>query len=104
MPVRAASLLVFDDKIRLAFKTKIAAKRLDRLAPLRRRQMLVGPRVDVGLVEVVFTFRAPRQSAHFTKHLRHGFSAEARDLNQLDALVGFRVLQVSRPPPAGATA
>ena len=89
MPVRAALLLVFDNKIRLAFKTKIAPKRLDRLAPLRRRQILVGPRIDIGLIEVVFTFRALRQSAHFAKHPRHGFGAEACNLNKLYALVGF---------------
>src|SRR4051794_14725837 len=104
MPVRTALLLVFDNEIRLSFETKIAPKRLDRRVPLRRRQMLVGSWIDIGLVEIVFTFRALRQSAHFVKHPRHGFRAEACDLNQLDAPISFRVLQVPRPPPAGATA
>src|SRR4051794_18714797 len=104
MPVRTALLLVFDNEIRLSFETKIAPKRLDRRVPLRRRQMLVGSRIDVGLVEIVFTFRALRQSAHFAKHPRHGFGAETRNLNQLNALVGLRVLKMPRPPSAGATA
>src|SRR5215213_3604000 len=104
MPVRTAFLLVFNDKIRLSFETKIAPKRLNRRAPLRRRQMLVSSRIDVGLVEIVFTFRALRQSAHFVKHPRHGFGAEVRNLDQLDTLVGFTVLKMPRPPSAGATA
>src|SRR4051794_35304502 len=103
MPVRTTLLLVFDNKIRLSFETKIAPKRLDRRAPLRRRQMLVGSWIDIGLIEVVFTFRALRQSAHFAKHPRHGFGAEARNLNQLDTPVGFTVLKMPRPPSAGTT-
>src|ERR1051325_241864 len=104
MPVRAACFLMLDNKIRLICEAEIATERLDRRAPLRRRQMLVGPRIDTGLVEIISTFRASRQGAHFPKHIRYGIGAEVLDLNQLGALVRFRILQMPRPPAAGATA
>ena len=104
MPVRAAVLLVLDHKARLAGEAEILFERVNRLAPLRRRQLLVGARIDVGLVEIILALGAGGESLHFAEGVGDGLGAEAGKLDDLDALVLLGVLKMLRPPSAGAAA
>ena len=104
MPVRPPLLLVLDHKARLAGKPEIFLERFNRLVPLRRRQMLVGARVDVGLVEVVFAPRPRRKGFHLAEGVGDGFGAQIVESDNLNALVGLGLLQMLRPPPPGAVA
>ena len=72
MPVRPPLLLMLDHKARLAGKPEILFERFNRLVPLRRRQMLVGARVDVGLIEVVFASGPGRKRFHFAEGVGDG--------------------------------
>ena len=58
MLMNPALFLVLDDKTRLAGEAEISFERIDRLAPLRRREHLVGAGIDVRLVEIVFALGA----------------------------------------------
>jgi hypothetical protein len=75
MLMNPSLFLVLDDETRLAGKAEIALERIDRLAPLRRREYLVGAGVDVGLVEVVIALGAGRERLHLAERLAHGGGA-----------------------------
>ena len=81
MPVRAALLFVLDHEARLAGETEIFFERIDRLAPLRGRQRLVGARVDVGLIEVVFALGATGKRLHFAEGVGDGRGAETATIS-----------------------
>jgi hypothetical protein len=104
MPVRAAVLLVLDHKARLAGEAEILFQPVNRLAPLCRRQRLVGARIDVGLIEIVLALGVGGEFLHVAEGVGDGFSEEARKLDNRDALVLLGVLQMLSPPSPGAVA
>ena len=102
--VRAPVLLVLNDKARLAGEAEVLFQRVDRLAPLRRRQLFVSPRVDIGLIEEVLAACAARQRLHLAECLGHRLGAEPAYLDELYPIVLLGVAEVLGPPTAGAAA
>src|SRR5258708_40135729 len=102
MPMHPALFFVLDHETRLASQTEILFERINRLAPLRRREPLILTRIDVGLIEIVLAFGAGGDALHLAEGTGHGLGRDPDELHHLYALVLLAVLQMLPPPPAGA--